>query len=151
MEIKVYRIVGKNRIDSAFDGEGSRVYGGRWNNKGISAVYTSDSLALSSLETIIHLPTYDLLENYVYFRISLDTKMVYDSPTPVGWDERPNSSIARSIGDEWVTKNTSPAMKVPSILVPESYNFIINIHHPDYSDIRIDYPKPLIFDSRLKK
>ncbi len=151
MEIKAYRIVGKNSINSAFDGEGSRIYGGRWNSKGVSVVYTSDSLALSSLETIIHLPTYDLLEDYVYFKLSLDSKMIYDSPIPTGWDERPNAPVARSIGDAWVIHNSYPAMKVPSVLVPESYNLVINIHNPDYSDIRIDAPKPLTFDSRLKK
>ena len=58
MDIISYRVVKEKYLDSAFDGEGARLYGGRWNSKGVPVVYTSDSLALCSLELFVHLPSY---------------------------------------------------------------------------------------------
>jgi RES domain-containing protein len=73
MKIVSYRVVKAKYLDSAFDGEGARLYGGRWNNKGVPLVYTSNSLALCSLEIFIHLPSYKLLAEYIYITATFDS------------------------------------------------------------------------------
>lgn len=151
MENTAFRVVKKNFKTSGFDGEGARLNGGRWNSRGIPVVYTSDSLALCLLEIFVHLPSYELLDDYVYITVKFETGLVLDAPLPGGWDDRPVSKISQFIGDQWIKEGKSPVFKVPSVLMPDGFNYLINIHHPDFSRIRIGESHPLHFDPRLKK
>ena len=151
MEIVSYRIVKKQRSTTAFDGEGARLYGGRWNSKGIAMVYTSDSLALCSLEIFVHLPSYQLLEDYTYITVTFDSECVASADMVDGWDSRPASKISKVIGDNWIKENQSAVLKVPSVIMSTCYNYLININHPDFSQIKIGEPISLDFDTRLKK
>jgi len=132
MQVISYRIVKRKYLDSAFDGEGARIYGGRWNSKGMQIVYTSNSLALCSLEIFIHLPSYRLLTEYIYMTISFDSELVTKVSLMDGWDERPVSKIAQTIGDQWVEECQSAILRVPSVLMPDGHNYLININHPDF-------------------
>ena len=151
MQVISYRIVKRKYLDSAFDGEGARIYGGRWNSKGMQIVYTSNSLALCSLEIFIHLPSYRLLTEYIYMTISFDSELVTKVSLMDGWDERPVSKIAQTIGDQWVEESQSAVLRVPSVLMPDGHNYLININHPDFNNIRIGKPLPLQFDTRFEK
>ncbi|MBU1193767.1 MAG: RES family NAD+ phosphorylase [Proteobacteria bacterium] len=151
MEIIVYRLLKGIHIDSAFDGEGARRFGGRWNSKGVPMVYTSESLALCSLEILVHLPSYDLLKEYSYIRVVFDANLVIDAQVKDGWNDRPVSKISQSIGDQWVKEMQSPVLKVPSVIMPDGNNYLININHPDFSKMKIDKPLSLDFDPRLRK
>ncbi len=151
MDIISYRIIKEKYLDSAFDGEGARLYGGRWNSKGVSAVYTSDSLALCSLEIFVHLPSYTLLAGFVYITVVFDSDLVVQAPLINGWDERPISKISQAIGDQWVKECRSSILRVPSVLMPDGHNYLININHPDFKKIKIGGPQPLNFDPRFKK
>ena len=75
MDIITYRIVKENHLESAFDGEGAKLYGGRWNSKGVAVAYTSDSLSLCSLEIFVHLPSYKLLKDYLYITVVFDSDL----------------------------------------------------------------------------
>ncbi len=151
MEIVSYRIVKEQRSINAFDGEGARRYAGRWNSKGVPIVYTSESLALCSLEIFVHLPSYELLKNYVYIKVSFDSDLILDAQPTKGWDERPVSKISQAIGDQWVEENQKPVLRVPSVIVPDGNNYLLNFNHPDSKQIKIADPLPLDFDPRLKK
>ena len=151
MDIISYRVVKEKYLDSAFDGEGARVYGGRWNSKGVPVVYTSDSLALCSLEIFVHLPSYTLLAGYVYMTVVFDSELVTDALLIDGWDERPISNISQNIGDQWIKEDLSAILRAPSIIMPDSHNYLININHPGFKKIRINKPQPLTFDPRFKK
>jgi RES domain-containing protein len=151
MDIISYRLVKEKYLDSAFDGEGARLYGGRWNSKGVSVVYTSDSLALCSLEIFVHLPSYTLLADYAYLAVVFDSDFVTEAPKVKGWDERPISKISQIIGDQWIKENPSAVLRVPSVIMPDGHNYLINIHHPDFKKIKISTPQPLTFDPRFKK
>ena len=151
MQIISYRVVKRKYLDSAFDGEGARIYGGRWNSKGMQIVYTSNSLALCSLEIFIHLPSYRLLAEYIYMTISFDSELVTKVSLMDGWDERPVSKIAQTIGNQWVKECQSAVLKVPSVLMPDGHNYLININHPDFYNIKIGRPLPLLFDTRFEK
>ncbi|MBU2453321.1 MAG: RES family NAD+ phosphorylase, partial [Proteobacteria bacterium] len=107
MDIISYRVVKEKYLDSAFDGEGARLYGGRWNSKDVSVVYTSDSLALCSLEIFVHLPSYILLADYVYMAVIFDSELVTDALLIDGWDERPISKVSQTIGEQWIKEGLS--------------------------------------------
>ena len=151
MEIISYRVVKKKYLDSAFDGEGARLHGGRWNSKSVPVVYTSNSLALCSLEIFIHLPSYRLLADYIYMTVTFDAELITQISLIDGWDERPVSKITQTIGDQWIKKCQSAVLKVPSVLMPDGYNYLININHPDFNNIKTGNPQLLQFDTRFEK
>lgn len=151
MDAVSYRVVKEKYWGSAFDGEGARLYGGRWNSKGVPVVYTSDSLALCSLEIFVHLPSYTLLADYVYVPLVFDSGLITVAHLDDGWDERPVSRVSQDIGDHWIKEGFSAILRVPSVIMPDGYNYLVNIHHPDFKKIKIGKPQPLAFDPRLQK
>ena len=151
MDIIAYRVVKEKYLGSAFDGEGARLYGGRWNSKGVSVIYTSDSLALCSLEIFVHLPSYTLLADYSYMAVGFDADLVTEAVLIDGWDERPISKVSQAIGDQWIKEGLSAILSVPSVIMPDGHNYLININHPDFKKIEIGKPQPLTFDPRFKK
>ena len=151
MRITAFRIVKSDYAASAFDGQGAKRYGGRWNNKGTAVVYTSDSLALCTLEIVVHLPSYDLLNSYSYIPVEFDATLVKHAKLRDGWDDRPFSGVSQSIGEHWVRGCKSPVLKVPSVIVPDGNNYLINVSHQDFSRIRTGEPVPFQFDPRLRK
>ncbi len=151
MEITSYRLVKKKHAHRALDGEGARLYGGRWNSQGVSVVYTSDSLALCCLEIFVNLPSYDLLKDFVYIKLSFDEKFVQDVDLHDGWNDRPVSKVSQRIGDRWIQEQGSAVLRLPNVIIPEGNNYLINFNHPDSNQIKIEEPISLVFDSRLKK
>ncbi len=151
MKITSYRLVKEKHARRAFDGEGARLYGGRWNSQGGSVVYTSDSLALCCLEIFVNLPSYDLLKDFVYIKLSFDEKLVQDVDLRDGWNDRPVSKVSQRIGDRWIQEQGSAVLRVPSVIIPEGNNYLINFNHQDSEKIEIGVPMPLDFDPRLKK
>lgn len=151
MDIISYRVVKEKYLESAFDGEGARLYSGRWNSKGVSVVYTSDSLALCSLEIFVHLPSYTLLADYVYMTARFDSDLVTEASLIDGWNERPVSKVSQAIGNQWIKDGLSAVLRVPSVIMPDGHNYLININHPEFEKINLGAPQPLTFDPRLKK
>lgn len=151
MDLISYRLIKGKHVKSAFNGDGARRYGGRWNSKGVPVVYTSESLALCCLEIFVHLPSYRLLKGYVYIKVVFDSDLVQDAQIADGWDARPVSRISQIIGDQWVKEMKTPVLRVPSVLVPDGNNYLIDVNHPDSSKIKIKDPAPLNFDPRLIK
>lgn len=151
MEIISYRIVKEKHAHSAFSGEGARLYGGRWNSQGVAVVYTSDSLALCCLEVFVNLPSYELLKDFVYFKLFFDEKFVRGADLQDGWNDRPISKVSQEIGDNWILERNSAILRVPSVIIPEGNNYLINFNYQDSNQIKIGDPISLDFDPRLKK
>ncbi len=87
----------------------------------------------------------------MYIQTSFDDELVEDAQLFDGWDARPVSKISQVIGDQWASKKQSPVLRVPSVIVPESNNYLIDVSHPDVRKIKTSDPRPLSFDPRLKK
>ena len=152
--ITAWRNVTADYKNKAFTGEGARIHGGRWNSKGVTIVYTADSLALASIEMIVNLPAPKLLQKYVRIsaQISLDfVSELSGADLPEDWNSRPISPSTRAIGDRWFKKQSSAVLRVPSIVVPDEYNYLLNPTHPDFAQIKIGKPTIYYFDPRLKK
>jgi RES domain-containing protein len=152
--ITAWRIVTADYKNKAFTGDGARVHGGRWNSKGVAVVYTADSLALASIEMIVNLPAPKLLQKYVRISIHISLDLVSELSAvdfPEDWNSRPISPSTRAIGDRWFKKQSSAVLRVPSIVVPDEYNYLLNPTHPDFAQIKIGKPTIYYFDPRLAK
>ena len=135
---------------SPLDGEGARRAGGRWNSSGYAAIYTSESLALCLAESLVHI-TGTLPRTYLSFKIYVPENAIeiFDTTSlQTGWED--NLVYTRSIGDEWLTSRRSLALAVPSVVLPESTNVILNPLHPRCTELQVTEQRPFKFDARLR-
>jgi RES domain-containing protein len=142
-------------VDSAFDGEGARIAGGRWNKIGIPMIYAADSLALAVLEITVHLSQEDLLfKKYDRISVEFDSFLVTfldPAELPDDWDGLPPSESTQNIGTQWALSQKSVILKVPSTVLREEFNYLINPLHPKFEKILIGNPQPIDFDPRITK
>ena len=147
-----WRIVKSRYAAAAFDGEGARLYGGRWNSPGTPMVYTSSTISLAVLEVLVHLQEANLLSSYSLISASFDDALVErldHSMLPDGWRTYLAPSELQRIGDEWVRSQRSAVLEVPSVIVVRESNYLLNPTHPDFSSVVIGEPEPFTFDERL--
>jgi RES domain-containing protein len=153
MKITAWRIVKTKHKNRAFDGEGARIAGGRWNKIGIPMIYTADSLALAALETIVHLPKQELLKKiFSGIPVEFDARLVITlnpADIPKDWDGFPTPESTQNIGSEWALKKRSVVLKVPSTVIREEFNYLINPAHPDFKKLSIGSPVKFVFDDRI--
>jgi RES domain-containing protein len=139
--------------DTAFTGEGARQYGGRWNPKGLAAVYLAASQSLAALEILVHVDT-DLVPNdFLRFAVdipeSVDVNRIDLKRLPEEWREEYPPATLQAIGCAWLKGLGSAVLQVPSAVIPEESNFILNPQHPDFLRLQIHEPRPFFFDARL--
>ncbi|NJD19356.1 MAG: RES domain-containing protein [Gemmatimonadetes bacterium] len=147
-----WRIVKSRHAAAAFDGEGARLFGGRWNSPGVPAVYTSESRALALLEVLTGLGDAKRLDSYLLIPAHIpDTSVVQldRRNLPANWDAYPPPAATQSVGDRWIKEQQSAALRVPSVLVPAEWNYVLNPRHPDFGSIVVGPPEPLLLDPRL--
>lgn len=138
-------------------GGGARASGGRWNERGEPVVYASDTRALACLETIVHLNAVSLpLNRYlVALTIPEDVWMHARRETaaglPVGWDAEPAGRVSIALGTDWLRSGVSALLVVPSVIVPEELNVIINPRHADSSRIAAAKVRRWLYDARLTR
>lgn len=154
MKVVAWRIVQRRFAKDAFTGEGARRFGGRWNSPGRAVVYTAQSLALAVLEILVHIDSEKLLENYVAIPATIDEHLIvsiHESHLPNNWRAYPTARATQAIGDEWLAQGNSPVLRVPSAVIPEEFNFLINSSHKDFRKLRIGRPRRFRFDARLRE
>jgi len=148
---QAWRIVKQSRAATAFDGEGTWLFGGRWNSPGARIVYTSATLSLAALETLVHLnPPVPL--KFVAIPVEFDDALVESVPVsrlPEGWTAEPPPPSIQQIGDQWARESRSAVLKIPSVIVPAESNYLLNPAHRYFSKIAIGKPIPFAFDRRL--
>ena len=132
---------------AALDGAGARLYGGRWNPAGSAIVYSSQNLSLALLEIIVHLEVAleRLPADYVKIEIDVPDEVQIDT-----LETLPRSAAAmREIGRRWHDAARSAALLVPSVIVAEEKNLLLNPTHPEFAKIRSARPRPFRIDERL--
>jgi RES domain-containing protein len=150
--ITAARIVKAKYAAMAFDGEGARRDGGRWNSPGTAMVYTADSTALAALEMLVHLGRGNILQYYVLVACSFDEGLVARldrARLPSNWRSYPAPTALQMLGDEWSKSQASAVLEVPSSVIDTASNFLLNPTHADFASIAIDAPRPFEFDLRL--
>ena len=146
-----WRLTKTRYLATAWDGEGARTSGGRWTSVGTAVVYTSATLSLALVETLVHVPS-GVLPAYTAVPIEFDDSLVAVVDTadlPPNWKDQPAPPETRAIGDSWVGSSKSALLRVPSVVVPSEFNYVVNPRHPDFGRIRIGAPMPFPFDPRL--
>lgn len=136
-------------------GTGGRLTGGRWNSQGNAAIYAGLTLEIAALEKLVHTGE-TLPADLVVVEISLPDEpslyIHYDaSRLPPGWDNLPSSASAVSIGDKALADTTHLGMIVPSAIIPEAKNIVINPNHPEMSAVTMAILRDFNFDPRLKR
>jgi RES domain-containing protein len=152
--ITAWRIVKARNTTNAFDGEGARLEGGRWNSPGTPLVYTSESAALAALELLVHLGRGSILGAYVLIACTFEETLVEHldlKRLPGNWRSYPAPPELQLIGDEWVRAATSAILHVPSAVIASDSNYLLNPHHRDFKAIRVMHPKTSQLDPRLLK
>lgn len=149
----VWRLVRTPRAGSAFDGEGARVHGGRWNHPGVPAVYTAATLSLAALEILVHLEIDDAPDGWLAIPAELPEGLSVDAlradDLPAGWRSYPAPEELRDLGTRWLRSQRSSVLEVPSAVVPRECIYLLNPRHPDLEAIDIGAPEPFSFDPRL--
>lgn len=147
-----WRIVKTRHANTAFDGEGARLYGGRWNSPGTRMVYIASSVSLAVLEILVHLDRASLLSSYSLIAVQFDDILIQRlerRKLPEGWRDYPAPSELQRIGDEWVASRRSAVLEVPSVIVEDESIYLINPAHPEFASVSVGEPQPFHFDQRL--
>ena len=145
-----WRLTKADYAASAFDGEGARLYGGRWNSPGRRVVYAAGSLALAALEILVHIRRRGELQGYVKFRLEFaDELMSTVDALPADWRQGRAPDSTRAVGDRWLAAGETPILRVPSVVIPEEWNYLLNPQHPRFCEVEIGPPTPFTFDPRL--
>jgi len=148
----VFRL-SKSKFANDLSGKGAEKSGGRWNSKGIALVYTSASRALCTAEIAVHTPLGNLPLDYKIISIEIpDDIHIQELQTedlPIDWKSIPHAHATQEIGDKFVTEGIYPVLKVPSVVVQDEFNFLINPAHSNSHQIRIQAIEPFNFDERL--
>ena len=116
-------------------------------------MYTSDSYALAMLEVRVHLATFRGMRDRVAVSAEIDDDLVEvltASDLPPDWQARPAPRSTQALGDAWVASGRSVALRVPSVVVPEQTNVVLNPAHPAFGRVRIGTPSAVVLDPRLR-
>lgn len=150
--MRVWRICRERYADVAYAGEGARLYGGRWNSKGIKVVYSSTSLALAAVEMFVNLEPKlrpdDLVSIEAEVPEGLRTERLDIKSLPRDWYQLRDESL-RAYGDRWIRNSTSTVLYVPSAAIRGEWNVLLNPDHPDFAKLAFQKPKPFEFDLRM--
>jgi RES domain-containing protein len=151
--MRTYRVCKRRHANSAFSGNGARLWPGRWNRAGTAVVYTSGSISLMMLEALVHFDRSVAPSRYVVFDVDtpddLDLEHVVLQDLPKNWRKWPYPKGPQDLGSAWAATGSTVGLVVPSAVVPEERNVILNPLHPDFGKIQISAPHPFRFDKRL--
>lgn len=113
-------------------------------------VYLAESRSLAAMEILVHTDRSLLSVPYVVIPVEFDETDVQDlNPLPKKWNNPVPPASAAQAGDNWVKSKTSPLLRVPSVIVPGEFNYLLNPDHPDVTSLAVGQPEPFTFDSRL--
>lgn len=154
--MKVYRVEREKYLKTTLSGIGASMSKGfRWNSLNTKLIYTAESRALATLEVAVHLDlNEDLPNDRFYVEIEIpDTLPILEvkiEDLPEDWNAKPPTLTTQMIGDDFVLENEAALLKVPSSIVPQEFNYLINPNHKDAKKIKIIATTSMLFDSRLQ-
>ena len=159
MSFTVWRIATDTKSYEAHDlsGAGAKDTGGRWNAAGDPLVYASETQALACLETLVHLNAGGLPLNRYLVSVTIPASvwagMRTETPgsLPVGWDADPSGRASIQFGTAWIRSVASALLRVPSVIVPDEYNVLINPLHPDSRAVIAVKIRKWLYDPRLRR
>jgi len=150
--MRVFRL-SSEKYKNDLSGKGAEIAGGRWNNKGFSIVYTSESRALCTTEIAVRTPLGILPLNYFLIEIDIPNELKIKelklTDLPKDWKSYPHSNTTQQIGNAFIKEGKYVILKVPSAAVQGDYNYLLNPKHKDFYKIKIIKTSLFNFDKRL--
>jgi len=148
----VYRIA-KNDVVRDLTGTGAKLFGGRWNHRGTAVVYTSETRALATVELLVHVSLSNAPRGLMIATIEIPDKIVPEevprASLPRGWRDYPPPREVADLGTRWAKANKSLLLRVPSAVVKQEYNILINPLHPEMQRVALREVEAFEFDKRL--
>lgn len=148
--LTVWRVVTERYVDTAFSGEGARLYGGRWNPKGVAMVYTAHTQSLALLEMLVQ--DSPLRAHYVMIPARFPEGIVERidlASLPADWRDISARGELQQVGTTWSQTRPSAVLAVPSAVVPAETNYLLNPDHTDFVHVEIGAPEEWLTDPRL--
>jgi RES domain-containing protein len=156
--VHLWRIASDTPAWTADDmaGKGAASKGGRWSSAGEFVTYASTSISLAAWETRAHLGKAGTRLPYNRFLVRIDVpddvwraRSTVPSPLPVGWNAIPEASVSRALGSRWLSSGASALLAVPSVVIEEEDNLLINPAHPDARRLVATKIRRFLFDPRI--
>lgn len=155
MTVSVYRLVKLRYQDQIFSGLGGLYAHGRWTARGRPVVYTSGSVSLAILEYTVNYRWRGWVPASVLGRATIPDNVLIESARsddlPGDWSAAAPSVALQEIGDGWLERGATAVLRVPSAVVPEEWNYLLNPQHADFGRIVVLPPEPFSFDRRLAR
>jgi RES domain-containing protein len=147
----VYRI-SRSKWANDLSGEGARLNGGRWNLKGTPCVYASASRALALLEYTVNTDVHDIPRSLSMVTLETpDDYLAFEvAELPGDWAESPVPFSTQNFGTMHLRKGRKAVYCLPSVIIPEEYNYLLNPAHPQHKEVRILEVKDFVYDIRIK-
>jgi len=148
----VYRIAKKDVVKD-LSGTGAKLFGGRWNHKGTAVVYTSETRALATVEFLVHMSLSNAPRGLMIATIEVPDKIVPEevprTSLPRGWRDYPPPRSVADLGTQWAKAKKSLLLRVPSAVVEQEYNVLINPLHSDMGKVVLLRVEAFELDKRL--
>ena len=148
----VYRI-GRTRFSKDLAGEGARLHGGRWNHVLCPCIYTSESRALAVLEYTVNVNIDDIPRSLSITTFEIPDMGIQDfriAELPANWTESPAPASTKDFGTNLLNLAASPILRIPSAIIYQEFNFILNPKHDDAKDFKILHVEDFVYDVRIK-
>lgn len=146
--MQVYRIGSAAYIQN-LSGTGAKLFGGRWNREGLSMLYTAEHRSLAALEVLVHLNRNELPDDLRLLSLQIPEKSIISLEKNGNTGKGKSKKSFKELGSEWILSNESLCLKVPSIIINEEFNILINPSHQLFKEIKIVKVDEFIFDRRL--
>lgn len=142
----------RTRHGPGLDGIGGLFADGRWHTQGERVVYFGGSAAIVVLERLAHtdpdlLPRDLRLARFEFSEPVLETNVEEFATLPANW--RQDENVTHHIGGRWRQQGSSCLLAVPSTILPEEVNFVLNPEHSDAKRLRLARDRRFTFDPRL--
>jgi RES domain-containing protein len=148
----VYRICKEKYADN-LSGIGAELYGGRWNSKGVPMLYASSNISLCTLEMLVQINHQLVPHDFILLFIQLPTtahcKIIFGENLPLNWNSHPPNNHTQKIGDEFILNSQHLCMHVPSAIIPNENNILLNPHSKHFSNLKVIKKIKYQIDGRL--
>ena len=146
----VFRITNSFYKDD-LSGQGAKIYGGRWNLPAHQALYTSQHISLCVLEMLVNISLIESSLKYHLLKISIpDTivpTIILNKKLKANWQD--DEAYTRFMGTEFLKNKQAAVLKIPSAVIDQENNYLLNPLHTDFKKIVISKSTPFKFDNRL--
>jgi RES domain-containing protein len=147
----VFRIVLKKYAKALF----APGFAGRWNADGNKVIYTAGSIAIAYMENMVRRNGYGFNDHFAVMHIelpeSISTTIYTNQTLPPGWNAPGNYAVSQQIGDAWYNAGQTTVLQVPSVIVPQEYNYVLHTLHPDFSAVQLKAVTEFIPDARIEE